>query len=156
MESTDHLTEENGLETHSLSSIVPEMTPDDFGRLKDSISQRGFLAEHPIVLFEGRILDGGHRYRASQELGITPAFREFSGSEAQARAFILASNADRRHLTKSQVAQVFVNANALAPEKNRLTTKQIAAQSGATEKSVRDAQKLREKNPGRCREGGER
>lgn len=146
MESTDHLTD-NGLETHDLSTIVPEMTPEDFGRLKESIAQRGFLVEHSIVLFEGRILDGGHRYKAAQQLGVTPTFREFIGSEAQARAFILASNADRRHLTKSQVAQVFVNANALAPEKSQLTTKQISAQSGATEKAVRDAQKLREKNP---------
>ena len=146
METTDHLTE-NGLELHSLSQIVPEMTPEDFGRLKESIAQRGFLVEHSIVLFEGRILDGGHRYKAAQQLGVTPTFREFIGSEAQARAFILASNADRRHLTKSQVAQVFVNANALAPEKSQLTTKQISAQSGATEKAVRDAQKLREKNP---------
>ena len=142
-----NVNDENGLELHSLSTIVPEMTPEDFGRLKESIAQRGFLVEHPIVLFEGLILDGGHRYRAAQELGVTPAFREFTGSEAQARAFILASNADRRHLTKSQVAQVFVNANAMAPKHNQLTTKQIAARSGTTDKAVREAQKLHDLNP---------
>ena len=146
METTDHLTE-NGLELHSLSSIVPEMKPDEFGRLKDSIAQRGFLVEWPIVLFEGRILDGGHRYKAAQQLGVTPTFREFTGSEEQARAFILASNADRRHLTRGELAQIFVNANARSPFKIRMTTKQIVAQSGTNEKAVREAQKLLEANP---------
>ena len=135
------------LEPHSLSIIVPGMSSDDYCRLTESMEAHGYLEDHPIILFEGRILDGGHRYRAANEAGVTPTFRDFKGTEAQALAFILASNTHRRHLTKEQIAGTIVNAEAMKPEKKRATTKQIAEAAGVSEQLVRKAKARNEKDP---------
>ena len=72
--------------------------------------QNGFT--HPkIITFEGKVLDGWHRYRVAQHLGIVDSlfFEELAGvSPAE---FVLAENLHRRHLTASQRAQMVVEAN---------------------------------------------
>ena len=123
------------------------MSTDDYRRLTESMEAHGYLEDHPIILYEGRILDGGHRYKAANETGVTPTYRDFKGTEAQALAFILASNTHRRHLTSRQIAQTLVNAESLKPERKRATTKQLAAAAGVSEQTVREAQKLTEKDP---------
>ena len=147
MENTETRPVNGDLEPHKMSTIVPGMSSDDYHRLTESMEAHGYLEDHPIMLFEGRILDGGHRYRAANEVGVTPTYRDFKGTEAQALAFILASNTHRRHLTKRQIAQTLVNAESLKPERKRATTKQLAAAAGVSEQTVREAEKLNEKDP---------
>ena len=53
------------LQQHPLSSALPAMPDVDFQALKDSIESIG--VQNPIVLFEGMVLDGWHRYRAAKE-----------------------------------------------------------------------------------------
>ena len=144
METTDQVNDD--YELHPLSTILPAMSADDFKRLKGSIATRGFLKENPIVLYEGRILDGQHRYRACSELGIEPLFRDFVGSEPQALALVLANNTDRRHLTKAQIAQTIVNSESLKPAAARATTAQIAEMTGCTADTVRQAIRLRDED----------
>ena len=132
---------------HSLSTILPEMSDRDFKSLKSSISEKGFMPEFPIYLYEGRILDGGHRYRAATEVGVTPIFKEFSGTEMQALAFILTANVSRRHLSKREIAQTIVNAESLKPESKRATKQQIASAADVGRDTVSQAIKLREKDP---------
>ena len=58
------------------------------------------------MLFEGKILDGRHRYKACQQLGISPEHSDFKGSQEEALAFALAKNAARRSLSVSQKALI--------------------------------------------------
>ena len=58
----------------------------------------------PIVLYEGKILDGGDRYCACLQLGLTPIFEEYKGSDPRAEYFRL--NVLRRHLPKAQLAAI--------------------------------------------------
>ncbi|MEM3265691.1 MAG: ParB/RepB/Spo0J family partition protein [Thermoplasmata archaeon] len=90
------------LEIHDLCNILPEMTKEEFNELKEDIEKNGLL--NPIVLFENKVLDGRHRYRACLELGIEPRFIKFEGDRLDALSFVISENIKRRHLTASQKA----------------------------------------------------
>ena len=95
------------LEVHPACLILPEMDADDYEKLKEDIS--GFGLRHPIILYQGKILDGRHRYRACLELGIEPWFEDWQGGSSVVE-FVLGENLYRRHLSQSQKAMVGANA----------------------------------------------
>lgn len=92
------------MEFHELCNIFPDMQKDEFNELKQSISEIGLL--DAIETFEGKILDGKHRYKACLELGITPRFKEFDGDIYDAVEYVKSKNKDRRHLNETQKAYV--------------------------------------------------
>jgi len=89
------------IERHPLSAAFPNMTTDEFVDLLDSVREIGIL--NPIVLFEDKIIDGWHRYRASVELDIDcPAIDLADDLDPQ--LFVIAHNFARRNLSASQRA----------------------------------------------------
>lgn len=94
------------LENHPIANIFPMMSPDEHARLKKSISEHGLM--EPIMLYEGKILDGRNRYAVCQELGVEVFHGEFFEAEMGMTAvqFVLATNRDRRHLDASQLSIV--------------------------------------------------
>lgn len=92
------------LQVHPLAALVPDMAEHEYAELRQSIQDNGFDDTWPIVLFDGMILDGRHRYRAAVEVGATPVFVTFEpkGEDSPAR-FVLRSLA-RRSLTAGQRA----------------------------------------------------
>lgn len=49
--------------------VMPELTPEEYNELKNDIQERGVMV--PIEFDEaGNILDGYHRFKICQELGI--------------------------------------------------------------------------------------
>jgi ParB-like nuclease domain len=54
------------------ASLVPELSPEEFESLKQSIKEANGLYVPIIVNQDGIIPDGHHRYKACQELGIEP------------------------------------------------------------------------------------
>lgn len=50
------------------------------------------------------VLDGGNRYRACIEAGITPTFEEYTGDNIV--SFVLSKNLHRRHLSAGQQAAI--------------------------------------------------
>ncbi|MEZ6186178.1 MAG: hypothetical protein R3F62_14360 [Planctomycetota bacterium] len=90
------------LEAHEIATLFPRMSSVDLDHLRTSLSDQGQLEE--ILLFEGKILDGRHRYDTCVELGIEPRFREFEGDAQEAFAYSVALNLSRRHLTTVQRA----------------------------------------------------
>lgn len=87
---------------HPICQIIPLMNHDDINRLAEDIVQNGLL--EPIVLFEGKILDGRHRYEACARCGVQPRFVDYDGADPI--QFVLSHNIARRHLTPSQLAMV--------------------------------------------------
>ena len=87
---------------HPLSGIFPMMSGDEFVSLKTDIRANGLL--DPIWLLDGQILDGRNRFKACQEVGVKPVFRDYEGDNPT--AFIISLNLKRRHLSESQRAMV--------------------------------------------------
>lgn len=84
------------------NQLLPPMSEHDFECFKASIRESGVLI--PVeVDEENHIIDGHHRARAAQELGMTYAtvMRTFEDETAK-RLHIVALNAYRRHLTDAQ------------------------------------------------------
>ena len=103
------------LKRHPLSAIFGNMPDSDFQSLLSSVESDGFI-EPVIRIYEGQILDGWHRYRAAQELGIIRKLRfrewnEDSHRDGDPKVFVLARNIERRHLSAQQRAQVIVSFN---------------------------------------------
>lgn len=91
-------------EIHKVAGIFPTMPDHAYTGLRDDIRQHGL--HEPIWTYQGKIIDGRHRYRACQELGIQCQAREFGGDEKDLVAFVVSLNMKRRHLNESQRAQV--------------------------------------------------
>ena len=87
----------------SFALLFPEMIPEELTRLKDSIRQHGQL--EPIGVWRNEILDGRHRLAACAEVGIEPRF-EHLPDDTDPLVYVLARNADRRHLDDSQRAVI--------------------------------------------------
>jgi ParB family chromosome partitioning protein len=100
------------LENHPLADMVPRMGEDEYSSFADDIETNGLRV--PIELFEGKILDGRHRYDACIERSIAIKTHNFEGDEHAARLLVLSLNLHRRSLTTSQRALL---ANAMATGK---------------------------------------
>jgi N6-adenosine-specific RNA methylase IME4 len=103
------------LEDHPLAALIPPMRDDDYAALRDDIAMNGL--QQPIVLHEGRILDGRHRYRACLELGIAPRTIDYTGDAPL--AYVVSLNIARRHLTADQRAVLAVRLKAPLAEEAR-------------------------------------
>ncbi len=88
---------------HPLAQIVPRMSDDEYLDLRKSIREFGLLEGEEIVLHEGKILDGRHRYDACLREGVEPRFREYSGGDPE--GYVLAK-LTRRNLDESTRALV--------------------------------------------------
>ncbi|MEX2106550.1 MAG: ParB/RepB/Spo0J family partition protein [Solirubrobacterales bacterium] len=78
------------------------MTDTEFAELKADIEANGL--REPITMYEGKILDGRHRARACEELGIEVLTRDYSGDEPV--VFVVSMNVHRRHLHAGQKAEI--------------------------------------------------
>jgi hypothetical protein len=86
---------------HPLSAAFPGLNEDDFRALTDDIDANG--VREKIVVYEGMILDGWHRYSACMELNVKkPPMIEYEGDDPV--GFVLSKNLHRRHLDASQRA----------------------------------------------------
>ena len=84
------------MKIHEHANAFPDLTPIEYGELRADIADNGQRV--PIVLHEGRVLDGRHRARACAELGVEPVTVDLPEA-VDPRAFVWAVNAVRRHLT---------------------------------------------------------
>lgn len=83
---------------HPLANIFPLIDGAEFDELVADIRAHG--VREPVWLYEGLILDGRNRYRASEIAGVDCPLREFRGDDP--RAFVVSLNLRRRHLSESQ------------------------------------------------------
>jgi hypothetical protein len=99
------------LKPHPLADMIPDMSEDEYNDLVGDIKNTGKLRER-IVLLEGMILDGRHRYRALLELGMSleGKTRNFDPArEGNPADFVISRNIILRHLSKAQRVAVLLN-----------------------------------------------
>jgi len=114
------------LEAHPIANAYRDMTPDEYTMLKADIAKNGVRV--PGWLYEGKILDGRHRYRAAIEVGKPCPMQSYSGDDP--RAFAASLNEARRHLNEGARA-LKAAAQATAAEGRPEKTASIEAVSAA-------------------------
>ena len=89
-----------------LEKCLPPLSDKMYQKIKDSIAKEGYDPAKPIVLWEefpNTIVDGHHRYRACQELGVEPvAIEESFKSLDDALLYTLRRQTEQRELTAAQ------------------------------------------------------
>lgn len=89
---------------HPLSKAFPSMPEEQFKALVDDIDLNG--VRNPILLYQGKIIDGWHRYQACLELNVKKMrMADWDGDDPV--AFVLSQNLHRRHLNPSQRSLIF-------------------------------------------------
>jgi hypothetical protein len=99
---TNEMTNKPKYRNHPVADLFPPMTETEYHELRASIQREG--QHHPIVVDGDELLDGRHRLRACAELGIEPRVIQFRtlGLTITSAAWIVSTNAHRRHLTPDQ------------------------------------------------------
>lgn len=125
---------------HPIAAIFPMIAGPEFEKLKADIKAHGF--KESGLLFEGKILDGRNRYRASCELGIEMNWAEVENSEPEdvaafdPVAYVLSQNLHRRHLKQSQRAMIAAKMANIPNGKNKAASNDTAIQDAADLLSV--------------------
>lgn len=137
-------------EGHEFANKFPLLDGKDYTDLRDDIKANGLMT--PIVRYQDKILDGRNRKRVCDELGIEPIYEEYSGDDPL--GYVLSMNLHRRHLNESQramIAEDLVNTRQgertdleLSVNLPKVTQKAAAEKMKVSEKSVRNAKKVKE------------
>lgn len=160
------------LEFHPLANAFPFIEGDDHERLTEDIAQHGL--HEPIILLDGKILDGRNRYNALLKLRFAKeqwfeTFEDYcarTGTKADPAQFVVSRNIHRRHLTASQRALAAasianlrqgarrdLNKGDAAPDKDanlqkveaQTSIKEAAAMLNVSPRSVANAKKVQER-----------
>jgi len=146
------------MKLHPYTTIFPEMPETDFQALVDDIRKHGII--EPVKLHDGQIIDGRHRFKAAQILGIECPSTEIGLEPGETILDLVVSlNLVRRHLTPSQLAAVGAEIAAKAASQTTgapigartrpegKTTVKAAEAVGVSARSVERAKTVLEKAP---------
>lgn len=92
------------MDYHEYANLFPMMSPAELKQLCDDMRANGYDHTAPIVIYEGKILDGRNRELAADTVGITADYVEFDGDDPL--AFVIRHNLHRRHLNETQRAVI--------------------------------------------------
>ncbi|MBN9251195.1 MAG: S-adenosylmethionine-binding protein [Mesorhizobium sp.] len=135
------------LQPHPLADLFPMMPEQEVRELADDIVTFGQRV--PILLLDGRILDGRNRYAACKFAEVEPCFADYDGDDPL--NFVLSHNLHRRHLTESQraliAAQIVdwetgLNQHTAGPA--NLQTREAARKLSISERAVAAAKRIRD------------
>jgi ParB-like chromosome segregation protein Spo0J len=143
-------------ERHELSALDGDMSADDFKMLIDSIDINGVL--EPVMFWEGKILDGWHRYLACQELKIA-SFRkmEYEGNDPSGYVF---AKSLRKSKTTLERASLIVGLQTWETKRGRpslslkglqgksatssqLTIQEMADKAGVSPATIKDVKRIK-------------
>lgn len=92
---------------HPACKLFPLLGDNELQELADDIKENGL--QNPIVLLDGKVLDGQNRLAACKLAGVEPRFVEWQG-EGSPLNWVVSQNLMRRHLTASQCAVIALDA----------------------------------------------
>jgi len=147
------------------SSLVPQLSTEEYESLKQSIKENGLWV--PIVVNkDGVILDGHHRYKACQELGIKEPYKTVTKEDfpdkPHEKMFVIDCNLTRRQLNNFQRTELALKSKSILEEivkqneshggkgDRNLTPlgrvdEQIGQRAGVSRDTVRKVEKIAEK-----------
>lgn len=138
-----------GLSHHPYSELVEFGVGIDIDQLTSHMQQHGYDPDEPIVIFDGKILDGRHKQKAANDAEVEPTFREFVGTQEEAIEFVR-KKVLRQHLDTSQRAMIAAKMATLKAGMNQhseevlqncsTSTAEAAESMNVSERSVHQAQ----------------
>lgn len=134
---------------HEFCLIPDALDATEMAKLESSMRSVGFMPEHPITTFEGKILDGWHRYQAARIVGVEPLFIEFNGTREQALDRAYFSLFARRHIPQGRKAAVAV----LYDQRRRqngeegMTHESLAEMAGVSKPYISQASSVMNRDP---------
>ena len=87
---------------HPAAEIFPVMDEAAFAALVADIAAHG--QREPILVLDGQVIDGRHRLRACEHLGLEPLVRQVSADDGDPFGLVVSLNLHRRHLSEGQRA----------------------------------------------------
>jgi N6-adenosine-specific RNA methylase IME4/ParB-like chromosome segregation protein Spo0J len=133
---------------HPIADCFPLIEGEEFSEFVADIMANG--VREPVVLYEGMILDGRNRYRASQIAGVDCPLQTYSGNDPV--GFVVSLNLRRRHLNEGQRAWVAAKLANLSDGQRAsqicegaVTREQAAKLLNVSERSVDNARVVRDR-----------
>ena len=99
------------MERHELSKFWGDAAPEIKMELVEDIRKRGVL--EPVTTYQGKILDGYHRFMSARSAGVDCPTVEYTGDDPA--GFVIAKNAMRRNLMPSGRAAAVLRCRQWAP-----------------------------------------
>ena len=132
------------LEYHELSTVFSSFEDtEEFQKIVESIKEEGL--NHPILVWQGKIVDGRHRHKACHLAGVEPRYEYIKDDTSFQKVMdrVVAENILRRHLTVGQRAMIAASlANMTKQDTLKQNTDgQICPTEGGNKKSNEDAAK---------------
>ena len=125
------------------ASLVPQLSAEEYESLKQSIKENGLYV--PIIVNQdGIILDGHHRYKACQELGIKEPktlVKEFK-EKLDEQIFVIDCNLRRRQLNNFQRTELALKSKSILTE---IAKKNMSLGGKSKDKGSKDLETLDEK-----------
>jgi ParB-like chromosome segregation protein Spo0J len=87
---------------HPAAELFPVMDEAAFAALVADIAAHG--QREPILVLGGQVIDGRHRLRACEQLGLEPLVRQVSADDGDPFGLVVSLNLHRRHLSEGQRA----------------------------------------------------
>ncbi len=133
---------------HPAAMLFPEMEGDQWNKFVVDIRDNG--QQEPIIVHNGKVIDGRNRLRACRWLKIEPKVRQYQGREEDILQYVISLNLNRRHLTESQRAMIAAKlvtarnggdrrSNQSANLPTETTNSQAASAFNVSERTVRTA-----------------
>lgn len=123
---------------HEICLWLPHK-PETVEDIANDILANGFRLDRAIATYEGKILDGRHRYEAALKAGVDPIFAEFQGTKEEAIAYVTSENVARRHLNNKEKEFFYVQmTDYMGVRKNGDRSKAPKNFGGSMPKSARE------------------
>lgn len=133
---------------HPLAELFPMIPEAERKLLADDIVTFG--QRDPIILLDGKVLDGRNRLWACEFAQIEPVYAEYAGDDPL--NFVLSKNLHRRHLNESQRALIAAKIvdwergiNQTTAGAANLQTRRAAEKLSISERAVESAKRIHER-----------
>jgi molybdenum-dependent DNA-binding transcriptional regulator ModE len=118
------------LPAHPAAELFQLLPDDELRAMAEDIKKKGL--DQPIVLHEGKVLDGRNRLAACKLAGVEPRFVDWDG-KGTPLDYVVSANLHRRHLTAEQRRKVI---EAVLEDDPQQSNRRAAAKVGADHKTV--------------------
>jgi hypothetical protein len=125
------------LPIHPAAELFPLMSQEELRELGEDIKAKGTI-HHPIVLYQGKLLDGRNRLDAMEMVGFDFDFERGHAVHHLHRStdpyeYVISASLHRRHLTAEQKRYLIAKVLKAKPEQSN---RKIAKQAKADDKTV--------------------